>query len=84
MGACANAPMAAINDYYYTDLTPESLVVILDDFAAGMSPAPGSYGGRQGCAPPEGPLTLKEPSLYDGSRARPIGVLPNMPREVAT
>src|SRR4051812_26325633 len=22
MGACANAPMAAINDYYYEDLTP--------------------------------------------------------------
>jgi NADH-quinone oxidoreductase subunit E len=24
LGACANAPMAAINDYYYEDLTPEA------------------------------------------------------------
>ena len=42
MGACSNAPMAAINDYYYEDLTPESLSTILADFAAGKSPPPGS------------------------------------------
>jgi NADH-quinone oxidoreductase subunit E len=46
LGACCNAPMAAINDYYYEDLTPESLAQILDDFAAGKSPKPGSYDGR--------------------------------------
>ena len=33
LGACVNAPMAAINDYYYEDLTPETLEQILDDFA---------------------------------------------------
>jgi NADH-quinone oxidoreductase subunit E len=76
--------MAAINDYYYTDLTPEGLVSILDDFAEGKSPAPGSYGGRRGCAAPEGPLTLQDPCLYDGSRAKAISLLPNMPREVVT
>ncbi len=42
LGACCNAPMAPINDYYYEDLTPESLAQILDDFAAGKSPKPGS------------------------------------------
>jgi hypothetical protein len=47
LGACCNAPMAAINDYYYEDLTPESLAQILDDFAAGKSPQPGSYEGRK-------------------------------------
>ena len=42
LGACCNAPMAAINDYYYEDLTPETLTQILDDFAAGKAPEPGS------------------------------------------
>ena len=41
MGACSNAPMAAINDYYYEDLTPESFEKILDDFAAGKKPEAG-------------------------------------------
>ncbi len=73
--------MAAINDYYYEDLTPETLTSILDDFAAGKSPAPGSYAGRTGCAPEGGPLTLTDPSLYDGSRAKPISALPNLPEK---
>jgi len=79
MGACANAPMAAINDYYYEDLTPEALETILDAFAAGENPPPGSAIGRQGCAPQGGPLTLLAPALYDGSRAQPITALPNAP-----
>ncbi|MFO1014453.1 MAG: NADH-quinone oxidoreductase subunit NuoE [Caulobacteraceae bacterium] len=78
MGACANAPMAAINDYYYEDLTPESLGKIIDDFAAGKSPPPGSAIGRQGAAPEGGPLTLTDPALYDGSRAKAFK-LPNAP-----
>ena len=40
MGACSNAPMAAINDYYYEDLTPAGLEQLLDDFAAGKTPSP--------------------------------------------
>lgn len=79
MGACANAPMAAINDYYYEDLTPQALETILDAFAAGERPPPGSAIGRQGCAPQGGPLTLLDPTLYDGSRAEPIKTLPNVP-----
>ena len=78
MGACANAPMAAINDYYYEDLTPESLGKIIDDFAEGKSPPPGSAIGRQGAAPEGGPLTLTDPALYDGSRAKAFK-LPNAP-----
>ena len=80
LGACSNAPMAAINDYYYEDLTVESLGEILDEFAAGKPRAPGSAIGRQGAAPEGGPLTLSEPSLYDGSRAKPIKSLPNAPK----
>ncbi len=52
LGACANAPMAAINDYYYEDLTPETLAQIIDDFAAGKTPKPGSYAGRHAAASP--------------------------------
>jgi NADH-quinone oxidoreductase subunit E len=78
MGACANAPMAAINDYYYEDLTPESFEKLLDDFVAGKKPKPGSAIGRQGSAPEGGPMTLLDKSLYDGSRAKKIKI-PNLP-----
>lgn len=77
LGACANAPMAAINDYYYEDLTPESFEALLDDFAAGKAPAPGSAAKRQGSAPEGGPLTLSDPALYDGSAAKPLKKIPN-------
>jgi NADH-quinone oxidoreductase subunit E len=79
MGACANAPMVAINDAYYEDLTPKTLAELIGEFAAGRTPTPGSAIGRQGCAPVGGPLTLKDRKLYDGSRAAPLGRLPNMP-----
>ena len=79
MGACANAPMAAINDYYYEDLTPDFLAQIIDDFALGKTPAPGSFAGRHSSEPEGGALTLLDPSLYDGSRAEPIKALPNAP-----
>jgi len=78
MGACANAPMAAIDDAYYEDLTPEAFERLIDDFAAGKHPKPGSAIGRQGSAPEGGPVTLTDPSLYDGSRARPL-TIPNLP-----
>jgi NADH-quinone oxidoreductase subunit E len=80
MGACSNAPMAAINDYYYEDLTPESFEKLLDAFAAGKHPKPGSAIGRQGAAPEGGPMTLTDKSLYDGSRAKKIKI-PNLPQK---
>jgi NADH-quinone oxidoreductase subunit E len=78
LGACVNAPMAQINDYYYEDLTPETLAKIIDDFKAGQSPQPGSYAGRHTSEPAGGALTLTDPSLYDGSRAKPLKI-PNAP-----
>ena len=77
MGACVNAPMAAINDDYYEDLTPASLKALLDEFRAGRTPPKGSAIGRQATAPVGGPLTLTDPALYDGSRAQPYK-LPNV------
>ena len=79
LGACCNAPMAQINDYYYEDLTPESLARIIDEFAAGNAPKPGSYADRHSCEPAGGAQTLTDPALYDGSAARPIKALPNLP-----
>ncbi|MDP3659856.1 NADH-quinone oxidoreductase subunit NuoE [Phenylobacterium sp.] len=80
LGACANAPMAAINDYYYEDLTPAALEGLLDQFAAGTTPTPGSAIGRQNSAPEGGPLTLTDAALYDGSPAKAL-TLPNLPVE---
>ena len=77
LGACANAPMAQINDYYYEDLTPETMAQIIDDFAAGKSPKPGSRVGRHTSEPEGGAKVLTDPTLYDGSRAKKIKSLPD-------
>jgi len=78
LGACSNAPMAAINDYYYEDLTPETFEKILDDFAAGKKPKPGSYIGRHGSAPEGGNITLTDEKLFDGALGKKIKI-PNLP-----
>ena len=77
LGACANAPMAQINDYYFEDLTAKDMERIIDDFAAGKSPPPGPRVDRVNSAPEGGALTLTDPKLYDGSAAKPIKKLPN-------
>lgn len=77
LGACSNAPMAQINDYYFEDLTLETIGRIIDDFAAGKTPEPGSYVGRTNAAPEGGAKTLLDATLYDGSAAKPIKKLPN-------
>ena len=78
LGACANAPMAQINDYYFEDLTAETMAQIIDDFAAGKQPKPGSRVGRTTSEPAGGAKTLLDAALYDGSAARPIVKLPNI------
>ncbi len=79
LGACCNGPMAAINDYYYEDLTPESLGAILDGFLAGKAPQPGSYLEGRRVSEPAGRIqTLTDPKLYDGSAAKTLK-LPNQP-----
>lgn len=50
-GACVNAPMMAINDNYYEDLTPETAIDILKKTAAGNIPNPGPQSKRKGCEP---------------------------------
>ncbi len=70
--------MAAINDYYYEDLTPETLRGAAGRVRRGQEASPGSAIGRQGSAPEGGPLTLTDAKLYDGSLGKKIKI-PNLP-----
>ena len=60
LGACANGPMAQINDDNYEDLTFESTTAILEALARGETPKPGPQNGRQTSCPEGGPTTLAE------------------------
>ena len=42
LGACVNAPLMQINDYYYEDLTAESTEAILNSLANGQKPKVGT------------------------------------------
>ncbi|HEY1604426.1 MAG TPA: NAD(P)H-dependent oxidoreductase subunit E [Allosphingosinicella sp.] len=59
LGACANAPMAQINDDNYEDLTFETTTALLDALAKGETPKPGPRIDRQTSCPIGGPTTLK-------------------------
>lgn len=72
-GACVNAPMILINDDYYEDLTPESIVTLLKalkesalavgadaEAAAKKIPQPGPMSGRNTCENSKGLTTLTE------------------------
>ncbi|XP_030371808.1 NADH dehydrogenase [ubiquinone] flavoprotein 2, mitochondrial-like [Scaptodrosophila lebanonensis] len=56
LGACVNAPMVAINDDFYEDLTAKDMQEILDDLKAGKIAAPGPRSGRF-ASEPKGKLT---------------------------
>jgi len=60
LGACANAPMAQINDDNYEDLTYETMTTVLDALARGETPKPGSAIGRTASCPEGGPTSLLE------------------------
>jgi NADH-quinone oxidoreductase subunit E len=60
LGVCANAPMVQIGRDTYEDLTPELFEKVLDGYAKGQPPQPGSQIGRQASCPIGGPTTLKE------------------------
>nr|CAG8641642.1 2893_t:CDS:2 [Entrophospora candida] len=57
-GACVNAPVLAINDDYYEDLTPETTIKILDEIKSGKLPKHGPQTGRHTCEPKTGLTTL--------------------------
>lgn len=78
VGACVNAPVVAIHDYYHEDLTPEAFEALIDQLARGETIKPGSAMGRINSAPEGGPDVLTDPALYDGSLAQKI-TLPDLP-----
>jgi NADH-quinone oxidoreductase subunit E len=51
LGACSNAPMMQINDYYYEDLTIETTLNIIHDIQSGKLPKHGSFVGRNSAEP---------------------------------
>lgn len=78
LGACCNAPMAQINDYYYEDLTPEKFEEILTKLGRGEHVEPGVFNPGRHTSDPEGDNTsLTDASLYDGSAATKMTKLPN-------
>ena len=60
LGACVNAPLMQINDYYYEDLTAESTEAILNSLANGQKPKAGPQSSRHASEPAGGPTTLYE------------------------
>lgn len=59
-GACVNAPVVAIDDDYFEDLTAESITQLLDDLSNGKEVKPGPQVDRQTSAPVGGATTLKD------------------------
>lgn len=81
LGACVNAPVVAIDDYYHEDLTPEALEERIEALLRGEPFEPGSAIARFTSAPEGGPHVLLDESLYDGSLAQPL-TLPDRPLPV--
>jgi NADH dehydrogenase (ubiquinone) flavoprotein 2 len=67
LGACVNAPVAAIGDDLYEDLTRESMTAIIETLKRGETPPPGSQIGRRGSCPACGATTLKERAVAAGA-----------------
>ncbi|RKP26467.1 thioredoxin-like [2Fe-2S] ferredoxin-domain-containing protein [Syncephalis pseudoplumigaleata] len=57
-GACVNAPVMAVNDDYYEDLTSDSTVKLLDALKRGEVPPAGPQSSRKNCEPIDGLTTL--------------------------
>lgn len=75
LGACVNAPMAQVRsadgtDVFFEDLTPQSMVGILDALERGDHPRPGPQSGRTSSEPAGGPA----PGNGDAPSAPAFGV----------
>ncbi len=60
LGACVNAPMCQVGDHFYEDLSPESVIALIETLAAGQAPKPGPQNGRHSSEPLGGATTLKQ------------------------
>ncbi|GME73200.1 unnamed protein product [[Candida] boidinii] len=64
LGACVNAPMIAVNDDFYEDLTAEKVVEVLKSFQEGKPMKLGPVSGRDTCEPFSGPKVLKNETPF--------------------
>ena len=80
LGACVNAPMVQINDYYYEDLTPATFDEVISKLGNGAAVDPGPFVDRLNSAPQGGATSLLSGDLYDGSR-NALSELPNLPTD---
>lgn len=80
LGACVNAPMLTINDDYYEDLTPETVVQLLEALKASATggaakvPAAGPISPRESCENTAGLTSLTSP-LWSNETLRTDGEL---------
>jgi NADH-quinone oxidoreductase E subunit len=51
LGACVNAPMCAVGDHFYEDLTAETMSKLIDMLALDQEPKPGPQSGRHSSEP---------------------------------
>lgn len=59
LGACVNAPMIQVNnEYFYEDLTYESMTQLMQDWKDGKEPKVGPQNGRINCLGIEGRTSL--------------------------
>jgi NADH dehydrogenase (ubiquinone) flavoprotein 2 len=85
LGACVNAPMVQINDDYYEDLTPESIVSLLtalkeaaiasENGKPAKLPTPGPTSGRHTCENSAGLTSLTSPMWTSAETMRTDGEL---------
>ena len=71
LGACVNAPMVQINDFYYEDLSTKDIEEIIDDLVAGRVPKPGPRNGRAASEPVGGLTSLNTPPKGPGFKLQP-------------
>lgn len=68
--ACVNAPVVAINDDYFEDLTPKSIVQLLRDIKEGKKVKAGPQSGRLNCENSAGKTNLTGPVPGPGHGVR--------------
>jgi NADH-quinone oxidoreductase E subunit len=69
LGACVNAPVVQRNgDEFYEDLTPESVITLIDDLKAGKPHVQGSQAGRQASMSAAGTTTLRDQAKKTGAK----------------
>mmetsp|Transcript_28202 Transcript_28202/g.61738 ORF Transcript_28202/g.61738 Transcript_28202/m.61738 type:complete len:286 (+) Transcript_28202:161-1018(+) len=71
LGACVNAPMIQVNDFFFENLTPENTVKLLDDLRDGREVRIGPQNGLNNSEGPMGRTSLTEP--VSGPYCRDLG-----------